>query len=177
MDYDLVGQIIEFGQGDFVTSILATVKTILIITSLILLPFFAFVIYKLRSVFTEEVKEIVEDIDFTPPKEGNSPYEARWAEIKKHVYSASTAEWKFAIVEADKLMDDALKAAGFAGESMGERMMSIQPGQIANLDALWRAHKVRNQVVHDVGFDLKHGQAVDAIEIYEGVLRELGGID
>ena len=100
--------------------------------------------------------------------------QSRWEEILRHVDSAKEAEWKFAIIEADKFVDDLLKSAGYLGDSMGERLMSIEKGQIANLDGLWEAHKIRNKLVHDINYFLRQAEARKAIQLYENVLRELG---
>ena len=100
--------------------------------------------------------------------------QSRWEEILSHVDSAKEAEWKFAIIEADKLVDDLLKHAGYLGDTMGERLMNIEKGQIANLDGLWEAHKIRNKLVHDVNYFLRQAEARKAIQLYENILKELG---
>ena len=102
--------------------------------------------------------------------------QSRWEEILRHVDSAKEAEWKFAVVEADKLVDDLLKKAGYFGESMGERLSSIERGQLANLDHLWEAHKIRNKLVHDVNYFIRQAEARQAVKFYEEALRELQGI-
>lgn len=102
--------------------------------------------------------------------------QSRWEEILRHVDSAKEAEWKFAVVEADKLVDDLLKKAGYFGDSMGERLSSIEKGQLANLDHLWEAHKIRNKLVHDVNYFLRQAEARQAVKFYEEALRELQAI-
>ena len=97
-------------------------------------------------------------------------------EIRKHVNSFVEAEWKLAVIEGDKFVDDVLKTAGFAGESMGERLMMIKPDQIINIQYLWDAHKLRNLLVHDANFRLTHQQALFAINAFESVLKELSAL-
>src|SRR3989344_920951 len=48
------------------------------------------------------------------------------------------------------------------GESMGERLMLIQPGQLLALQLLWDAHKLRNLLVHAANYQLTHRQAIMA---------------
>lgn len=100
--------------------------------------------------------------------------QSKWEEILSHIGSSKEAEWKFAVIEADKLIDDLLKSAGYPGETMGERLMSIEKGQILNLEGLWEAHKIRNKLAHDVNYFLRYSEARRAIQVYEAVLRELG---
>lgn len=102
--------------------------------------------------------------------------QSRWEEILRHVDSAREAEWKFAVVEADKLVDDLLKKAGYFGETMGDRLTNIERGQLANLDNLWEAHKIRNKLVHDVNYFLRQAEARQAIKFYEEALKELQAI-
>src|SRR3989344_595163 len=51
--------------------------------------------------------------------------QSKWEEILEHMNSNREAEWKFAIIEADKFVDDLLKTAGYPGDSMGERLTNI----------------------------------------------------
>ena len=84
------------------------------------------------------------------------------------------ADWKLAVIEADKFVDDALKTKGFPGETMGERLMMIKPQELSSLQDLWDAHKLRNLLVHETSYQLRHEQALGAINSFEKVLRELG---
>ncbi|TSC91777.1 MAG: hypothetical protein CEN90_241 [Parcubacteria group bacterium Licking1014_17] len=99
-----------------------------------------------------------------------------WEAIKAKAQSYNEAEWKIAVIEADKFVDDALKAAGYQGETMGERLILIKPGNLVSLQELWDAHKLRNLIVHDAGFSLKHNQAVVAVNVFEKVLKEISAV-
>ncbi|KKR88353.1 MAG: hypothetical protein A3G02_03175 [Candidatus Yanofskybacteria bacterium RIFCSPLOWO2_12_FULL_44_13b] len=113
--------------------------------------------------------------EISPPQTApGGPWQARWEEIKRHIDSPKEGEWKFAVIEADALMNDALKRAGFAGETMGERLQNIQSGQIQNLDALWEAHKIRNRLAHDSDYFLRYAEAKRAVSQFEKILKELG---
>ncbi len=100
----------------------------------------------------------------------------RWQNIVIQVNSYNEPAWKLAVIEADKYVDDALKRNGFNGETMGERLMLIKPGDLINLQELWDAHKLRNLLVHDANFQLKHSQALAAVNAFEAILKELGDI-
>lgn len=102
--------------------------------------------------------------------------QTRWEEILDHVNSAKEGEWKFAIIEADKLVDDLLKSSGYPGETMGERLMSIEKGQLLGLEGLWEAHKIRNKLAHDSNYFLRQAEARRAIQLYENVLKELSAV-
>lgn len=100
---------------------------------------------------------------------------SRWQEILQHIDSVREGEWKFAIIEADKLVDDQLKNL-FPGETMGERLMNIDKTHLLTIDGLWEAHKVRNRLAHDTNYFLRHAEAVHAIRLFEATLKELGAL-
>lgn len=112
-----------------------------------------------------------------PPEPARGPIKARWEEVLRHLSSFREGEWKFAIVEADKLVNDVLRDAGFKGETIGEKLKAITTEQLQSINALWDAHKLRNLVVHDSDFKIKHREVRRAIEQYEKALRELHVLD
>lgn len=149
-------------------------KTISFFASLILAILFFSIWLRLRPLNRPEIS-LAEEI--TPPQPApGGPMTARWQEIMDHMGSVKEAQWKFAIIEADKLAEDALKKAGFPGDTLGERLALIQPGQLQNLEGLWEAHKIRNRVAHDLQYFLRYTEAKHAIAQYEGALRELGAL-
>lgn len=154
--------------------IISDLHTIAIILTIIFGAIFIIILFKMGGLIKEKVSELEGEINL--PSEVPTAQENRWAEIKKHVNDFKESSWKLAIIEADKFVDDVLKNAGFQGESMGERLMTIEPGQLLSLQGLWDAHKLRNLLVHDVNYNVTHRQAILAIEAFEKVLRELGAL-
>ncbi len=81
-------------------------------------------------------------------------------------------EPKHALVEADKLLDFVLKRRGYSG-AMGDKLKKA--GKIfSNADNVWSAHKLRNRVVHEVGFNASRDQAVQALGYFKKALWDLG---
>lgn len=112
-----------------------------------------------------------------PPESAKeSPLGSRWEEIQKHLNSTKEAEWKFAVIEADSLIDYILKSAGYPGDTMGDRLKNIDKTQIVTLDGLWEAHKIRNRLAHDTNYFLRYGEAKRAIQLYEKTLKELNAL-
>lgn len=151
-----------------------TWKTIAFFISLILAIIFVSIWVRLWAL-NKPSRPITEQILPPLPAPGG-PMSARWEEIQRHLDSVKETEWKFAIIEADKLVDDALKKAGFVGDSFADRLERVQPGQLAHLNELWDAHRLRNRVAHDVNFFLRYTEAKHAITAYGDILKELGAI-
>jgi hypothetical protein len=97
----------------------------------------------------------------------------KWSKIEKRLKSDQEAELKLAVIEADKFLDDILKRIGYFGKDMGERLRKINSSQIANIDDIWQAHKVRNNIVHDVDYKLTEFGAERAVRTYKEALEEL----
>ena len=102
--------------------------------------------------------------------------QSKWEEIIHHANSTREAEWKLAIIEADNLVDNTLKSASYPGDTMGERLMNIEKGQLLSLDGLWEAHKIRNKLAHDTNYFLRYAEARRAIALYEAALKELNAL-
>ncbi|MEK7462133.1 MAG: hypothetical protein AAB618_01000 [Patescibacteria group bacterium] len=99
----------------------------------------------------------------------------RLDDVLTHIASPNPNDWKLAIIEADIILDDALKSLGYAGGSLGERLKSISTTQLSTLDEAWEAHKVRNRIAHEgADFVLTKRIAEDTINRYRRVFNELG---
>ena len=99
----------------------------------------------------------------------------KWADIEQLIELGGASRFKTAIMEADKLLDYALKGKGYKGETMGDRLKWAQRSMKREiLDAAWNAHKYRNRVVHDVETDVMHYEVKKQIENYRKVFKSLG---
>ncbi len=97
----------------------------------------------------------------------------RWAEIESMMAQGGPANFRQAIVEADKLVDSILKSE-VEGETMGERLKNARNlFHKVTYDRLWTAHKIRNKVVHEADFDGLSSDAKLAIRNFEKALQEL----
>jgi hypothetical protein len=102
---------------------------------------------------------------------------ARWDVIMATAGTGASG-LKSAIGEADKLFDHAMRQLGYSGDTMADRLKSAKSkfSSYSVYDAVWRAHKLRNSLAHDVGFDLVVSQANEALRDFERGLKELGAL-
>jgi hypothetical protein len=100
-------------------------------------------------------------------------YETRWKALQKLCSDKST--WPLAIIDADKLLDDALKRLRYKGKTMGERLVAAQR-DITDNDSVWYAHKLRNKLVHEDTINLKEPAVKDALKGVRQALRDLGAL-
>jgi len=97
-----------------------------------------------------------------------------WQRITELVVLGHPSGLKQAIINADKLMDYALKIL-VVGETMGERLKAARDMfSPETYDHLWQAHKVRNALVHETNYDPPHYVAKEAIDQFAAAFKELG---
>jgi hypothetical protein len=53
----------------------------------------------------------------------------------------------------------------------------VRSGQLPNVEAVWQAHKLRNQIAHDGSLSLKRDLAERALTVYETALEHLGVLE
>ena len=96
----------------------------------------------------------------------------RWAQIEKRMASNYSSDWKLAVIEADAIMDDLLKRMGYEGITMGDRLKQIEPSDFESLQAVWKAHKMRNIIAHEPESAINKSEAEYAISLYKRGLEE-----
>jgi len=77
-----------------------------------------------------------------------------------------------AIMKADKLLDHALKGAGYTG-SMGDKMSAARH-VFRNNTGLWSAHKLRNRIAHDIDTHPTAAQTKSALKSFKKAFHDLG---
>src|SRR4051812_32121448 len=80
-------------------------------------------------------------------------FQDRWLELLARV-KTSPEGMVLAVIDADKLLDEALRRRHFRGKTMGERLVAAQRS-LSDNDAVWYAHKLRNRLVHEPNVKLK----------------------
>ncbi|MBU2566247.1 hypothetical protein KKG46_01665 [Patescibacteria group bacterium] len=96
----------------------------------------------------------------------------QWQKIQDISQQSGDMGQKLAIIEADKLLDGALKSLIMPGDTLGERL-KVACYKYPKLKNVWWAHKLRNNLVHDHDFHLRGGEARRALVEFEKALREL----
>jgi len=101
-------------------------------------------------------------------------YRSKWLQIQKLLEQGDHGR-QMAILQADKLLDQALRERNFRGETMGERMKSASKSW-SNAGAVWSAHKLRNQIAHETEVNLSSSMANQALASFKQALKDVGAI-
>lgn len=128
---------------------------------------------KLHGIVAEE-RSLYGSIPELEKVEAPSPEKnPKWEQVEKHINSNSPSDWRLAIIEADIMLDDMLRAAGYHGESLGDMLKAVEKSDFTTIEAAWEAHKVRNRIAHfGSDFELTEREARRIIALYESVFKE-----
>jgi hypothetical protein len=100
-----------------------------------------------------------------------------WKDVLEKIQSKNSSDWVLAVIQADAIFDGILKRMGLPGETMGERLQTLDASKLASLQEVWDAHKLRNRIAHTPATMLRHDELESAVEKYKKALKELEYID
>ncbi|MCR5573142.1 MAG: hypothetical protein K6F57_05250 [Candidatus Saccharibacteria bacterium] len=103
-------------------------------------------------------------------------YQVDFLRIENSLQQGNEATYAMAIIQGDKLLDKALCEMGVQGRTMGDRLKKVGKEKFSELNAVWHAHKLRNQIAHESDFQPEYRQAQHALATYKQALKDLGAI-
>lgn len=95
-----------------------------------------------------------------------------WGHLTTRLNYQDEAQWKLAVIESDNFFDYVLRYFHYEGESMAERLQKVPPGALSNTDDVWRAHRIRNSLVHDPNYRISYQQAEFVMNAYTRALKD-----
>ncbi|MET0980154.1 MAG: hypothetical protein ABWX90_02780 [Candidatus Saccharimonadales bacterium] len=102
-------------------------------------------------------------------------YRLKWMTIEKQLDKNDTSRCAMAVLNADKLLDQALREKGIKGQTMGERMKTAQDVW-TSANSVWGAHKLRNQIAHESDHSVTYDDARRAMSGFKQALKDVGAI-
>jgi hypothetical protein len=102
-------------------------------------------------------------------------YRSKWLTIENQLKRDEESSYHLCILNADKLLDQALRERGIRGETMGERMKTVRTTW-SNANAVWTAHKLRNQVAHEPDVRIGYDDTRRALAAFKQALKDVGAI-
>lgn len=124
------------------------------------------------------IRKLFSGSTFSKPKSlsaiQQNKIEEEWQKIEELIRRGQPSQLKEAVIRADKLVDFALKHL-VDGDSMGERLKNSRDlFSPKTYQELWEAHKARNALVHEEGYDPPYYVSHEGLEKFKKGLRELG---
>ncbi len=152
-------------------------KIFFIVLDFALLGFFLFAFYqgwKMRP--TIEFRYESPDEKALRPVLRKEMVQKRWQAVRAKAEENFADAPRIAVLEADALLDDVLKMLGTPGEHLADRLGAFDAGEVKSLDRVWRAHRLRNDLVHTAGFTASPEETIQALNDFEEFLKEIGAM-
>ena len=97
----------------------------------------------------------------------------KWKLVEEHMNSDDANKWKLAILESDIILSELLDSLQLHGESIGEKLKSVEASDFDHIEEAWEAHKIRNAIAHQGSdFLLTQREAKRVINLYKSVFEE-----
>lgn len=102
-------------------------------------------------------------------------YRVKYLAIENKLKRDEHSSYYLAVLNADKLVDQALKEYGLKGQTMAERMKNFN-SSFSDRNGIWLAHKLRNKIAHESDTNVSYDEARRALASFKRALRDLGAI-
>ena len=168
------------GNGDAYQSVISFLATFWHVYSIIAFLLSALFIYGIiysyirqNQLSITEAESMADEDRLWKELHGSTQENRQWSEIESHLASGNPNDWKLAIIEANIILGEILKKAGYAGQTIGDQLKSASASNFATLQDAWDAHRIRNRIAHEgADFVLTQVAAKEAMVKYQRVFRE-----
>ncbi|GEM_PF-526274 len=161
--------VIKFFQSQLYRDIVFYTKIIFVFLSCIL--FYAIVLLYIKSEPVKRFRKYYKGTAIKDMPKGKT--QRAWNKVQKRLATMHEAEYKMAVIEAEKIFDNILLMIGYKGNTLGDRLKTIKKEQLQSLDEVWSAHKVRNRIVHNPDEKISLSEAQEAVGKFEMGIEEL----
>lgn len=102
-----------------------------------------------------------------------------WRKVEQQAGLGKPSNYRSAVLDADKILEFVLAKMYPNLQTTGERLKIAKDkfvGDYETYDGLWFAHKVRNELVHNINFELPSSQVNEVLIKFRAGLVKLGVI-
>lgn len=96
-----------------------------------------------------------------------------WGMVSEGLILGNESHWRTAVIRADAVLDMALRARRFPGQTMAQRMARAAK-KYPEVEEAFKAHRLRNELAHNPMKKLSEKETRWALLIFERALRALG---
>ena len=121
----------------------------------------------------EMVTELVSADGPVPTESGGNLINPKWQHIESLIESDNENDWRQAVLEADIMLDELLGHIGYRGQTVADKLQSVDSADMQSLEDAWQAHKTRNKVAHQGSdFKLDRNTFMDTMNQFKRVFNE-----
>ena len=100
-------------------------------------------------------------------------FTSQWRKLQSQLPDKS--HWAQAIIEADQLLDEALRKRRIKGKTMGERLVKIQK-EFSDNDAVWFGHKLSAKLKNNPELSVRKHDVKRALLGLQQGLKDIGAL-
>ncbi len=97
----------------------------------------------------------------------------QWGKVIKRLETGKEGEYRMAIIEADSLLEEALRGIEYKGERISDLLNQVDSKVLPSIDRIKSAHEFRNKIVHNPSYELTLNETKKIISVYEQAFRDL----
>ncbi len=156
---DIWKKVFNFFTSYHYRELIFALKTISLVISLILGVLIVFLLIKMniKARVRGSISKVKKSISFN-----KSRITKKWAKIEKKLGSGVEANYKLAILEADKIFNETLKVIGYEAQI-----------RLTNTEEIKKAGKIKNNIIEDSKFDITESDARTMVAVYKKGLEDL----
>ncbi len=173
---DSVGRVGETAAsiGNTLTFIVGIIVPLI---TIFLILFLTYILIKIKDLKKREQKKLLARIYQRQQEDLAQPKTSRWGNIVELFESDKESDWRMAIIEADAILEEFITQLGYTGDTFGEKLKNIDPGNFPALQQAWDVHLIRNKIAHEgMEFKLEAFEKNRVYRIYENILSQGGFI-
>lgn len=147
------------------------IRIVFLVVSLLLLGGTIFCLLKSQWLKLTYIQDAIEFLTYRPF--GVKKITKTWIKILARLETAAESEYKLAVIEADEMLHSVLKRMGYAGKNFEEKLQKLTSATLSNIDQIYEAHKIRNNIVYDPDYQLSLDEAKNTLKIFEQAFQDL----
>jgi len=166
-----IDSIISFLTSAEVQDKLLPTKIAFLVVSAVFLGIIVFVLLRTHYLEWLFIQDLVQF--FSMKTYGTKKINRQWQRVLRRLDTGLESEYKLAVLEADRMLDNSLKKMGYTGATLEERLGKLTSVTLPNIEELQQTRNVRGNILHDPDYRLELSEARKILKVYDEAFRDL----
>lgn len=159
-----------FTLGSFFEFVFGVIVPLAIIILIIVL---IYIMMRTQEVRKRAYNKLLARIYQRQQQDLQNPKNNRWQHVVELFHSDKESDWRLGIIEADTMLEDLITQLGYEGDTFGEKLKNVDPGNFPALQDAWDVHLVRNKVAHEgMQYQLEEFEKNKIFRTYEKIFLD-----
>ena len=130
------------------------------------------IIIRIEGGFKIRIKEAIEEAK-EAGKLPKTKTQNKWEIISSKIESEDAGDYKEAVILAENLFKDVLKAANLSGDNLEKKLSKIPDNQLEFKEDIVWAYQLKEKILSDENFTVDHEEAKRAVYVFKRALKEM----